>query len=301
MYPYAAGCRLADIADSSGEPIPLIVFYPSRGTEQRERLGPYWLDLAMDAPEAAGPFPLVLLSHGGGGTPLVYRSLAQHLARNGFVVALPEHPGNNRNDNQLAGTVTLLENRPRQLRVAADWVFADDHLRAILRPGEFAIIGHSLGGYTALAVAGGQPSAFAHETPDQKSRKVNVVADDRVRALVLLAPATVWFMAPGALSEVRVPALMLTAEKDPHTPHWHGEIVKRGVADPSLVRHRTIPNAGHFSFLTPFPEDRRDPSFPPSQDPPGFDRERFQEEMQAEVLEFLRRAVGVARFSGQPE
>jgi predicted dienelactone hydrolase len=117
------------------------------------------------------------------------------------------------------------------------------------------------------------------------------VPDGRVKALLLLAPAAAWFMAPGALAGVRVPVLMLTAGNDPHTPAWHGELVKRGVADPALVEHRTVPNAGHFSFLTPFPAAMTNPGFAPSQDPPGFDRVGFHAEMNAEIAAFLDRTL----------
>jgi predicted dienelactone hydrolase len=106
-------------------------------------------------------------------------------------------------------------------------------------------------------------------------------------------------MEPGALSGVRVPILMLTGEKDPHTPPIHAEIVKRGVADPAMVEHRVIANAGHFSFLTPFPEAMTNPAFPPSQDPEGFDRARFHQEMNAEVLEFLNRTVKPLRSNAR--
>jgi len=33
------------------------------------------------------------------------------------------------------------------------------------------------------------------------------------------------------------------------------------------------------------------PAFPPSQDPPGFDRARFHKELNAGVLRFLRRVI----------
>jgi predicted dienelactone hydrolase len=66
---------------------------------------------------AAGSFPLVVVSHGTGGSHLLYRALAAHLARNGFVVALPEHPQNNRNDNDLGGTAANLAQRPRPVEV----------------------------------------------------------------------------------------------------------------------------------------------------------------------------------------
>jgi hypothetical protein len=87
---------------------------------------------------------------------------------------------------------------------------------------------------------------------------------------------------------------MWTAAQDPHTPAWHGDLVQRGVADPSLVTRTVVPNAGHFSFLSPFPDAITNPAFPPSQDPPGFDRAQFQESLHPAILDFLRRALAAA-------
>jgi predicted dienelactone hydrolase len=75
-----------------------------------------------------------------------------------------------------------------------------------LKPDAVAVVGHSPGGYTAPAVAGG---------------------DDRLNALVLLAPATAWFQAEDSLHTVRIPILMLTAEHDAHTPQFHLPTVAR--------------------------------------------------------------------------
>jgi len=155
-----------------------------------------------------------------------------------------------------------------------------------------AIVGHSMGGYTALAAAGARPTAFVRETADGRARVVPVTSDDRVRALVLLAPATPWYMAPGALRDVRVPILMLTAEHDPHTPEGHAEIVRRGLPPATPLAHRVVPGAGHFSFLSPFPAAMTTPAFAPSQDPPGFDRARFHAALYAEVTDFLGRVLG---------
>lgn len=284
----SAGCRLIQLLDQDTA-FPALVMYPSHAPERPERIGPYTLQVAMNEPIANGLFPLVVISHGSGGSHLVYRNLAEHLARNGFVVAMPEHPGNNRNDNTLQGTAANLVNRPRHVKVTIDWAYQE--LGAFLVPGRMAIIGHSMGGYTALALAGGRPTAFAHESPDGQARAIDAVTDERVKALVLLAPAAAWHMAAGALSEVHVPILMLTAEKDPHTPPAHAEIIKRGLADPALITHRTIANAGHFSFLSPFPEAMTNPGFAPSQDPPGFDRLQFHTEMHQVILEFLHRTT----------
>ena len=110
--------------------------------------------MALDAPACDGEFPLVVISHGTGGSHLLYRTLSLHLARSGFVVVLPEHPGNNRNDNALAGTHTVLADRPRQIRLAIDWAYDAERLAGRLAANCVAVVGHSLGGYTALAIAG---------------------------------------------------------------------------------------------------------------------------------------------------
>jgi predicted dienelactone hydrolase len=129
------------------------------------RFGPYTLAVAQDAPPVGEQLPLVILSHGNGGTPWAYRDLAKHLARSNFVVALPEHLGNSRNDNSLAHTAANLENRPRHLTLSIDAVFDDAVMKAHLAPARVGVIGHSIGGYTALALAGGQPWAGTARKP----------------------------------------------------------------------------------------------------------------------------------------
>ncbi len=70
----------------------------------------------------------------------------------------------------------------------------------------------------------------------------------------------------------------------------HGSRIRQvleGIGDLSNVIHRTIANAGHFSFLSPFPPALTRPDFIPSTDPPGFDREKFHEELPEEIRSFL--------------
>ena len=214
---------------------------------------------------------------------------ALFLARSGFAVALIEHPGNSRNDDRLAGTVANLENRPRHVVRVLDAALADALLGPRISRDDVAMLGHSMGGYTALAVAGGNPSSLPHESPEGVGRPLAVAHDPRVRALVLLAPATPWFLLEGALSEVDLPILLLTAENDEYAPAFFGALVERGVRSPARVEARVVPLAGHFAFVSPFPPAMVRPDFPPSQDPPGFDRAAYQAVLRADVLAFLRR------------
>jgi predicted dienelactone hydrolase len=287
----SCGCRLLEVHDGVQQAvIPLAVLYPALGAESVEHFGPYSLEVARDAPALDGVWPLVVISHGNSGTPWGYRDLAKHLVRAGFVVALPAHTGNTRNDNSLAGTAANLANRPRHISLSIDAVLADPVLKGHVAAGGVAVIGHSIGGYTALAVAGGLPWTGPHEHKGAAPSLVPVTPDARVRSLVLLNPATPWFVGE-SLRAVRLPILMRTGEQDMLTPIEHARNVIDGVADPALVEHKDVAGAGHFSFMSKFPPELDRPNFPPSQDPPGFDRVALQPAFFADVLEFLRRTL----------
>lgn len=242
---------------------------------------------------SSGKHPLVMISHGSGGSPLAYRWLADYLAKNGYFVGIPEYPFNNRHDNSREGTIENLIDRPRHLRLAIDAIFADERWSSSLKKPGVALIGHSMGGYTSLVLAGGIPHT-QHQIkydPDHKiksSQEVPVKSDDRVNALVLLAPATGWFLSEGALSKVKAPLLILTGEFDDITPAFHAEILKKGISNSKQVTHREIRNASHYSFLGVFPESVRKTNFAPAMDRPGFDRPKFHDELNVEILEFLQ-------------
>lgn len=285
------GCRALELLDQvQGARVPLHVLYPTRADARTETFGRYPLEVAHNAPVAGEQLLLVALSHGNGGTPWTYRGLAAHLARTGFAVLMIEHPGNSRSDNSLADTPANLGNRPRHLRLALDAAFADADLARHLLAGRAAAIGHSIGGYTALAAAGGRPLALPNQTPDGVAHPVPVETDPRLSALVLLAPALPWLMDPTALRDIRVPLLVRTAELDRLAPPAFVETVLGNLPAGTPLDYGVVPGAGHFAFQTPFPPEMVSPDFPPSQDPPGFDRTSYQAVLHEQVHRFLRDA-----------
>ena len=64
-------------------------------------------------------------------------------------------------------------------------------------------------------------------------------------------------------------------------------LILDNVPDNTKVQCNIIENAGHFSFLSPFPESMINPTFAPSQDPMRFNREDFHNKLNAEILKFL--------------
>ena len=275
-------------AQSGGRALPLMALYPTDAPAQPHPFGPYTMDVAVHAPVCAGRHPVVLISHGNNGSPLTHRDTATHLARHGFVVLLPEHVGNSRSDPSLDGTIERLRVRPQQVHDAFAALQHDDELGAHADPHGRAIVGHSIGAYTALAAAGGVPVNTPFDSPPEAPRRLDVTRTPGLQALVLLAPAAGWFMPPASLHEVTVPVLLLRGEADTVTPAFHADIIRHGLPAGAPLTEVVVPGAGHFSFQTPFPPAMVAPGFPPAHDPPGFDRAAYHPRLNAQIAAFLR-------------
>jgi predicted dienelactone hydrolase len=278
-----------------GDPqIPLLIFYPTAEPERLEQLGPFTASVAKGAAPIRGTRTLVVISHGTGGTPLSHRELARSLASLGFVVVVPEHPFDNRNDARGAERVELLSERPRDLRRVAECVFANAAFD--VTPDAYAVIGHSIGAYSGLALAGGVPTSLPHQHGDRQARTIEVERDPRVAALVLLAPATPWFRLRGSLAAVTAPILMIASYADTAAPYFYMcQAVLDGVAPGHPVECHVVEGASHYGFLSPWPEAMRSPAIPPSIDPPGFDRRAFLDELYVQVGAFVTRTMAASR------
>ena len=266
---------------------PVLIQYPTYQVSSEVSFGPYKMDVSQNADISNGQFPLVVLSHGNSGSHLLYRTISTYLAKNGYIVAMVEHYGNNRNNNELAKSIKNLQFRPRHVSLTIDALIHDHHFSNHILENSIGVIGHSFGGYTALALAGGQPWT-------QSGQQVEVHHDGRVKAIVLMAPAAGYFMPTGSLGKVDIPILLFIGEKDHITPtKWTKDVILKGVPDKAQVTVKTIPNAGHFSFLSPFPVEMSGKNFAPSTDPEGFDREEFHQELPIEIYNFLNRHLKV--------
>ncbi|MBZ9743281.1 MULTISPECIES: alpha/beta hydrolase family protein [unclassified Mesorhizobium] len=142
-----------------GGDLDVTVWYPAEPGGVTVNLGDSELftgtSAARDAPISPGKFPLILLSHGAGlaGTPQAMSWIATPLARQGFIVAAPTHPGNGGKNRSAAETMKLWL-RPVDLTATLDAMEKEASFRGHIDQGKVGALGLSMGGGTALAIAG---------------------------------------------------------------------------------------------------------------------------------------------------
>ena len=301
-----AAVGVSEIAGRDGSG-PVTVFYPSSGEEQALKRGPFTLDFAWQGAPVRGNGRLVVVSHGSGGSPWVHSDLARTLVESGFVVASPEHRGDNYKDLTSAGPDSW-KRRPLEVSRAIDAVGQDPRFAPLLALDKVGVYGMSAGGHTALSLAGGRwsPARFkdhceAHIAEDfyscvglatrlngdfldgfKKTIALTVIrwrfedttlythAEPRIAAIVAAVPYAADFDM-GSLAAPRVPLALATARQDKWLlPRFHSDRVLLACA--ACVRLLDFPNGGHGALLSPFPPGLSGTLAELLDDPPGFDR-----------------------------
>ncbi|MBV8848210.1 MAG: dienelactone hydrolase [Methylobacteriaceae bacterium] len=266
-----AGWRQYTVPASASAPdaIPVALYYPTEAPARTIAMGPFTLRVAIGAPADAQTKGLIVVSHGTGGSELGHSSLAEALARSGYLVAALRHPGDNYADRSLREKPpgAYFIERPRQASRVIDALLGDpdwkDRVAGDARGPRIGALGHSAGGYTVIALAGGQvdlsrivshcerecaddPIFCNIKRPQQALPEIPPLIDARVRAVVAMAPLGVAFTAP-SLAAIRIPTLIYAAERDRWlVPRFHAAWIAQNV--PHAEFH-VIENAWHFAFM----------------------------------------------------
>ncbi|WP_404791252.1 alpha/beta hydrolase [Altericista sp. CCNU0014] len=203
----------------------------------------------MYLPEGqAVPAPLVVISHGLGSAPIDFGYLAEHLASYGFAVALPQHIGSDAKrlesilDGRSNGDVSPVEfvDRPLDIKYLLDELGrlseTDPTLKGRLNLQQIGMMGHSFGGYTALALAG---AGINHDrlrelcVDTQPTFNLSLIlqcraktlppfnynlADSRVKAAIAINPFSSTIFGPEGLGDIRIPLLIVSGSHDVVTP-----------------------------------------------------------------------------------
>jgi predicted dienelactone hydrolase len=300
-------------AAAAGAQIPLALWYPAEaGAVVRDvAMGPFGVHAAPGAPAAASVRGLIVLSHGTGGTELGHGRLAEALAARGYLVAALRHPGDNWQDQSLRTQrgEQYFDERPRQVTRVIDTLLADaawsPRIARDARGPRVGAVGHSAGGYTVIALAGGQPAPQRIAThcrehgaddpifcglphgasaAEPKPATGAPLIDPRVRAVAALSPVGVVFD-PESLRRVTTPVAIWAADLDRFVvPRFHAEWLAQQL--PSTTLHR-VPNAWHYAFMNAPTMPIPSPDGDLAADPPGFDRNRFLEQLGGELSDYF--------------
>jgi len=300
--------RLAVSDPVTGKAAPTTIWYPSDAPEEDVEIGPYRFSAARGGAPNGTAAGLIVVSHGSGGSSLGHVGSAVELARAGFIVAAPTHPGDNFQDVSDRGTWASYAGRPKTISAVIDAVFADARFAGALEGKKIGAMGLSRGGYTVLALVGAQPDlrdllAFCAAWPrdmfcllgaavpsrGDTGRALGDLADPRISSFVVMAPGTALF-SDATLAEITRPGLFYVAGQDGIlAPERHAERFRDHW--PDSVRYIRVEDAGHASFATPLPEriTRAFPAF--LRDPAGFDRAGFLARLDREILEFFQQTL----------
>ena len=264
------GFRMTSVNPGGTRPLNVALWYPTNDPGTAKIVGEnrvfYGISALENSTPKAGLFPLVVLSHGDGGSWRNLSWLAGELVNAGYVVVAPDHPGTTTFNRDPAQSATLWE-RPRDLSRSIDAVLADATLAGQIDPDRIAAIGHSLGGWTVAALAGARfdPAQFARDCRDNRILRACALSaglgldrpeisqnmhDPRIRAFVSLDLGLARGFTPESLAQVNAPGLIFGAGVD--VEDMPADLESGWLAEhlPAQTSQLVIiPEAMHFSFM----------------------------------------------------
>jgi predicted dienelactone hydrolase len=267
-------------------------------------------------------FPLILLSHGTGGSAMQMAWIGTVLARAGYVAVAANHPGNNALEPYTAEGFVLWWERATDLSEMLDGMLADPEFGPKIDPLRVGAAGFSIGGYTVLALGGAradisvmldlcrkQPEATVCHVPEMKEmgtpeqmlaavRKTSAVSlarsgesyrDPRVRAIFAIAPAVGFTLTPDSLHAMRVPVDIVVGAADPIAPpRDNADYIRAHIRG---AKETVLPNAAHYTFLDTCTAAGKEKLGVLCADPPGVDRDAVHQQVDEMAVQFFDRAL----------
>lgn len=269
------GFRQITLSDSKFETLHVTVWYPASTEGRTVDIGsnPAFVGVTVnpDAPPLPGVHPLLVISHGYNGNWRNLSWIAAAMAAEGYIVAAPDHPGTTTFD-QNPTEAKKLWRRPHDISRVIDFVIDSPALFGATDKGRIAALGHSLGGWTVMSLAGARfkPSLFIddchnhpkrgdcrlteklgiNETLSQEKISANN-RDARIRAVVSLDLGLAPGFTPQSLNAINIPVLILAAQADrlADLPAGQESGYLAAKMNPNRRQYEIIEGATHFSFM----------------------------------------------------
>jgi len=280
-------------AGDGPRPIAWVAWYPADNDAHGEKLSikstakaePFiitggYTNAAINSTQKS--WPVVLLSHGTGGSALGMDWLGSRLATAGFIAISVSHHGNTVLEPYAPEGFLCWWERASDLTLTLDALTHEGPLAQAIDTTCVFAAGFSLGAYTVLAMAGAltdmqlfedwleqSPRKGPHgpkEFPDLSEHIPNLIAtsaefrasqarqhqnysDHRIKAIVALAPPPpVRALTPQSLTTIEVPVRIIVGQADKEAPHhtcaqWLDRLLPHS--------HLTLlgENVGHYVFL----------------------------------------------------
>lgn len=256
-------------------PLQVAVWYPTSASGTSQLIGDNPVFFGAPALKDAAPttkeHPLVVISHGIFGNWINQVWLASALAQQGYIVASPNHPGTTSKDRTQPAASELWQ-RPLDIHRVIDAVIAQPKRFGSVAKHKIAVVGHSLGGWTALEVGGARfdPQRFTEDcqlhpviapckayeqieagrTEQAKRRLAEDLSDKRVAAIVSLDLGFARGFSDASLAALHRPVLVIAAGTP--SPELPAELESADLAKrlpQKTSQYVAIGDATHFSFL----------------------------------------------------
>ena len=252
-----------------------IIWYPTDETNGAVRAqgNAVWKPIMVhpNADAAAGKHPLVLLSHGMYGNHRNQSWLASALTQAGYIVAAIDHPGTS-TFNRDADHARELWERPRDISRTIDHILQNPAYAKHVDAENIFMAGHSLGGFTAVALAGGQFSPEKFDTfcaSDDADIACGVMAkwqvaksdadrmtiagdfsDNRIKGFAVFDLGGTQTFSSQSLGAITKPMLVIGAPEDIHGLNLDVESRALNAAlPPNNTQYLEPAGLSHFDFL----------------------------------------------------
>ncbi|MCG8416985.1 MAG: hypothetical protein MJE77_03450 [Proteobacteria bacterium] len=224
-------------------------------------------DRALVEPPVAddGRFPVAIYSHGSRGTAVLGYPYGELFASHGWVFAAPSHIGNTAVDGLQDPFAQILLNRPNDITALIDGLDNGLGRPALGEQSDTSrvfVIGHSLGGYTALASAGADMS-LDRLVESCQGVNCDVLADaqvaaafqagfgdPRVVAVVPQAPAVTAGFADGEIAALEVAVMLQSGRLDQTTTQAAEAEPTWSALDGPDDLWIDVPMGAHHTFIT---------------------------------------------------